>query len=218
MNRKEYKYQWYLKNRDRIIKNNKEYYQINKVVIAEKNKKRYYTDHDLKMEQRRKHYQEHKEKLAKDMKQYYEEHREERLKYAKKYRESHRKERNIYQRNRTKTDLKFNLNHKVSASIYKALKRNKNGYPWETFVDYGLDDLIENLTKTMPEDYTWQDYMKGKLQIDHIIPIIAFNFTKPEHIDFKRCWALDNLRLLPKKENMYKHTKLTKPFQPALSL
>ncbi|GAI73524.1 unnamed protein product, partial [marine sediment metagenome] len=43
----------------------------------------------------------------------------------------------------------------------------------------------------------WKDYLNRDLHIDHIIPKSAFNFTKPEHTDFKRCWALDNLRLLP---------------------
>ncbi|GAI61384.1 unnamed protein product, partial [marine sediment metagenome] len=38
------------------------------------------------------------------------------------------------------------------------------------------------------------------------------------HIDFKRCWALENLRLLPAKENMVKHNKLDRPFQPALRI
>jgi len=34
----------------------------------------------------------------------------------------------------------------------------------------------------------------------------------------KRCWALSNLRLLPAKENMIKHNKLDRPFQPALRI
>ena len=46
----------------------------------------------------------------------------------------------------------------------------------------------------------------------------AFNFSKPEHIDFKRCWSLENLRLLPAMENIKKHNKLFKPFQPALKI
>ncbi|MBA7551803.1 hypothetical protein ES705_44352 [subsurface metagenome] len=70
----------------------------------------------------------------------------------------------------------------------------------------------------MPAGYTWQDFLSGELHIDHIIPISAFNFTKPEHTDFKRAWALENLRLLPAKENMIKHDRLDRPFQPALKI
>ena len=47
---------------------------------------------------------------------------------------------------------------------------------------------------------------------------IFFNFTKPEHPDFERCWALKNLRLLTAKENNIKRAKLAKPFQPALKI
>lgn len=218
MTNKEYKYQWYLKNRDRIIKNNREYYQINKVIIAEKNKQRYYANLDLRIKHRKEYYQKHKEEIAKKFKQYYKEHREEKLKYAKIYREGHRKERNIYQNNRCKTDLRFNLDRKIRNSIRKALKGNKNGRHWEELVGYSLDALMNRLLQTMPKGYCWEDYLDNKLHVDHIIPISAHNYNKPEHIDFKRCWNLSNLRLLPAKENMCKNDKLTKPFQPALAI
>jgi len=70
----------------------------------------------------------------------------------------------------------------------------------------------------MPKGYCWQDFLEGKLHIDHKIPISAFNFTKSEHIDFKRCWALSNLQLLPARENIIKSNHLSKPFQPALKI
>jgi len=60
--------------------------------------------------------------------------------------------------------------------------------------------------------------MEGKLEVDHIIPISVWDFDRPEQINFKRCWALKNLRLLPKKENRIKHNKLIKPFQPCLAI
>ncbi|MBA7582514.1 hypothetical protein ES708_24444 [subsurface metagenome] len=98
------------------------------------------------------------------------------------------------------------------------LKVSKNGKGWETLVGYTTNDLKKRLRKTMPKGYTWQDFLSGKLHIDHIIPIAVFNFTKVEHIDFKRCWALSNLQLLPGKENMVKGDKMDKPFQPALRI
>ena len=123
-----------------------------------------------------------------------------------------------YLRKRLKTDLKFNLNHNIRRSIWESLKNEKAGRHWEDLIDYTLTDLIKRLNKTMPEGYTWQDYLQGKLQMDHIIPISVFNFSKPEHTDFKRCWALSNLRLLPAKENLRKSNKLDRPFQPALKI
>ena len=98
------------------------------------------------------------------------------------------------------------------------LRYGKGGRSWLSLVDYSVDQLKLRLKRTMPKGFTWEDFLGGRLHIDHIIPISAFNFTKPEHIDFKRCWALDNLQLLPKKENLVKSNKIDKPFQPSLLL
>ncbi|MBA7552117.1 hypothetical protein ES705_44671 [subsurface metagenome] len=106
----------------------------------------------------------------------------------------------------------------MGKAIWQSLHSNKDRNHWETLVGYTIGDLIKRLKKTLPEGYTWQDYLSGKLHIDHIIPISVFNFTKPEHIDFERCWALSNLQLLPAKENLLKHNKLIIPFQPALQI
>ena len=118
-----------------------------------------------------------------------------------------------YERNRRSGNLKVNLSERTSNAIRRALKDEKKGKHWEDLVGYTLVDLKKHLEKTLPEGYTWQE-----CHIDHIIPISAFNFTVPEHIDFKRCWALSNLRLLPARENIIKSNKLLRPFQPSLAV
>ena len=142
--------------------------------------------------------------------------------YAKRYYKDNlekvRKYHNQYNKDRDKIDLKFNLNRKIEKSIRLSLKGNKASRTWESLTGYTLNDLIERLNKTMPQGYDWQDCLSGELHIDHIIPISAFNFSKPEHTDFKRCWELENLQLLPAKENLIKHNNLDKPFQPALKI
>jgi 5-methylcytosine-specific restriction endonuclease McrA len=113
---------------------------------------------------------------------------------------------------------KYRLNATISQAICVSLQGVKAGRHWEDLVGYTLEELIKHLKKTMPEGYHWEDYINGKLHVDHIIPKSAFNFTKAEHIDFQRCWALSNLRLLSAKKNRQKKDKLYKPFQPALKL
>lgn len=83
-------------------------------------------------------------------------------------------------------------------------------------VDYTIEELERNLKAKIPKGYTWQDFLKGKLHIDHKTPVSVFNFTSPRDIDFKRCWALKNLQLLPIKENLSKNAKLNNHFQPSL--
>jgi len=122
------------------------------------------------------------------------------------------------ERDKRKTDLKYNLNRRMSAMVRNSLRGNKNGYHWENLIGYTLTDLLKHLNKTIPKGYTRQDCLNGRLHIDHIIPISAFNFSTPKHIDFKRCWALKNLRLLPAEENLRKNAKLFRPFQPAFAI
>ena len=205
-------------NKERISEHRKKYYKENKERISE-HKKEYY-----KVEK-------HKEYRKKCRQRYYQRNREREKdktmewlrnnpEYRKEYQNNPRVKikNNLRQRNRNKIDLKFNLNGRMSTAVNIALKNKKAGRCWETLVGYTLIDLIKRLNKTMPRDYTWKDFLIGELHIDHKIPISAFNFTRPEHIDFKKCWALSNLRLLPAKENLMKRNHLDKPFQPALRI
>lgn len=111
------------------------------------------------------------------------------------------------------------LNNRMRGGIRESLRNNsKNGRHWEDLVNYTIKDLIKRLKKTIPERYTWQDFLDGKLHIDHIIPISAFDFDNPEDFDFTRCWALNNLQLLTPHENYKKSKKLIKPFQTGLKI
>lgn len=107
------------------------------------------------------------------------------------------------------------LTKNISKGIHSSLKNGsgKRNRHWESLVPYNLSQLKKHLIKTIPIGYSWQDFLDGKLHIDHIIPINAFNFTKTEDLDFQRCWALLNLRFLPAFENMSKGAKILSHFQ-----
>jgi 5-methylcytosine-specific restriction endonuclease McrA len=230
---KEYQKQYYLKNKKRLLEDSKQYYLENK-----KHRKQYRLNNKTRIAKYKKQYSlENKEKIAEYRKQYYLKNREKHLekvrlwqlnnpektkeihqKYCQENKEKINEYSNDWQKNRRKIDIKYNLNSKISHSIYKSIRKNKNGYHWENLVEYTVKELKKHLEQTIPKGYTWQDFMEGKLHIDHIIPISVFNFNKPEHIDFKRCWSLKNLRLLPAEENLKKGNKLYKPFQPALKI
>ena len=109
------------------------------------------------------------------------------------------------------------LNANVSGAISASLRGNKNGRSWETLVGFTLNQLKVHLEKQFVDGMTWENY-GPEWHIDHIIPKSVFNFTIPEHIDFKRCWSLKNLQPLWAKENLVKYNKLEKPFQPSLPI
>lgn len=111
--------------------------------------------------------------------------------------------------------FKGRLTGNIKRAIYRCLKSGKYGHTF-SILGYSVKQLKGHLTKTMPQGYCWEDYLAGKLHIDHIIPISVHNFKTTEDIDFKRCWALKNLQLLPAFENLSKGAKLDKHFQPSL--
>lgn len=182
-----------------------------------------------KKEWSKQYYQENKERILTNHIQwrgnnpeYYKNWRKENKEHIRKYLENNHekilKQDNQWRKNKRRTDLKFNINSKMAIAIWASLKGNKNGRRWEDLVPYNFNQLKNHLGKTLPKNYTWQDYLDGELEIDHIHPISIFSFNKPTDYDFKRCWSLENLRLLTKKENGEKSNKLTRPFQPALKI
>ena len=110
------------------------------------------------------------------------------------------------------------LHSHISGAIRTALKGGKNNIPWETLVGYTLDKLKHHLEKKFLPGMTWENQGRHGWHIDHIIPRTAFNYTKPEDIDFKRCWALKNLQPLWAKDNITKNDKIDRPFQPSLAI
>jgi len=247
-NKKEYMKEYRLKNKEKIRKQRREHYQANKEILKEKTKQWYQKNKEKRREYQKQYIEKNKEYYRKYKKQYYmnnkeywkqyhlenKEKRNERtrqwnlenkekkkklqkqwvLKHYRYYRECC----NDWRNNKNRTDIKFNLNNRMRSAMSYSLKGNKAGRKWENLVGYTINDLTKHLNKTIPEGYTWQDYMKGELHIDHIIPISVFNFDHYNQIDFQRCWALDNLQLLPAKENIVKSNKLFKPFQLASKL
>ncbi|MDP2643698.1 MAG: hypothetical protein Q8P24_02045 [Desulfobacterales bacterium] len=109
-----------------------------------------------------------------------------------------------------------NLVFKISCAIYYALKNGSSGNHWEVLVGYTLPQLVEHLEKQFQEGMVWGNY--GEWHIDHKIPLAAHNFETPNDLDFKRAWALENLRPMWAPENQSKCAKLDSPFQPSLKL
>jgi len=111
---------------------------------------------------------------------------------------------------------KGKLNNSLSSAIAHSLKNGKANQHWEDIVGYTLLDLMKHLEKQFKTWMTWGNYGKDGWTIDHKIPISAFNYTKADDLDFRRCWALSNLQPMGAIENKIKSNKLIKHFQPSL--
>jgi len=117
-----------------------------------------------------------------------------------------------------KQNPKYRIHVRMSSGIRISLKGSKGGRKWESLTGYTSNDLKKHLESLFTDGMNWERFLAGEIHIDHIIPVSVFNFTSPEHIDFKRCWALENLQPLWAEDNRKKHDKLLKSFQPSLAL
>ena len=194
-------------------KRNPEKYRTYEKTRHEKNK-------EDRNEKSREYHHKNKEELSKKAK-------ERRLVRSDFYNENRRKKRELnpeyYReqqrqwRNRTITPRR-RLNSSMSGMVCQSIKDNKNGRHWESLVGYTLDDLMKHIEKQFQPGMTWENRGRNGWHVDHKIPVSVFNFTHPEHPDFKRCWELKNLQPLWAKENLKKGAKLEKHFQPRLAL
>jgi len=108
------------------------------------------------------------------------------------------------------------LNARISCLTRKYLREGKSRRHWEDLLGFTVKELKKHLEKRFLPGMSW-DNMK-LWDIDHKIPLIAFNFETPEDIDFRRAWKLKNLRPMWAIDNRKKGGKIESPFQPALAL
>lgn len=217
---KEYKKE----NREKLLVQRKKYYIKNEKEIELQQKKFYKDNKEEILIQHKKYYKDNKEERKAKQREYIKNNREAKRIYQKKYNKNNREMLNEKWKKLYHSKLKFNekfiISRKISSAIHHSLKGNKNGQHYEDLLKFTFDELkaylIKDLSKNYP-DYTWQDYIDGLLHLDHIIPIDVFNFSKPIDIDFQKCWALSNLRLIPAHENLSKSNKLKEPFQPSFA-
>lgn len=207
-----YAQEYRLKNKDKF----KEYYLKNKDKIKKQAKEHYLKNKDKVIEQLRIYRLKNKDKVKEYNKEYNERYYLKNKEKIGEYRLKNRERDLEYIKLKRKTDLKFRLNMNISTAIRTSLHGNKNGRHWEDLVGFNLTQLKRHLEKQFIESMTWDNY--GEWHIDHKIPKSAFNFTKPEHTGFKKCWALENLQPMWAKDNFSKHDKLYYDFQRHLAI
>jgi len=146
-------------------------------------------------------------------KEYYWAHHEEQ---KKRIRASHKKRtKQGYNVKKLRESPKLRLYNRISCAIRRTIK-DKKRRKWEKLVGYTIEELRVHLESQFQDGMTWGNY--GEWHIDHEVPLAVFNFDSPEQIDFKRCWAMENLQPMWAKENLSKGARIEKHFQPMLKL
>jgi hypothetical protein len=165
-------------------------------------RKRYYSSLPENKARRREKYQRNRDKL---------------LQASKEWIKRNRKSISAKALARYHADPAHNIRTRFMTRMRESLRVKKpHGSHWFDLLGYTFDALKRHLERKFLPGMSWDNM--GEWHIDHIIPVTAFNFTSVDDADFKRCFALTNLRPMWAEDNMRKSASLEKPFQPSLAM
>ena len=181
---KEYRHNYYIKNKERLRKQQKEYH------------KKWYAKNKEEKQRKNNVWLENNKEKRKEYLEIYEKENHDRILKRKLERRKKRKE----------TDIIFKLKEQVRDTIKKSFRGILKGKRGKTKEILGcdLDFFIDYLLETYKNNYGVDYDNKEKVHIDHIIPLATAK-TKEDVI--KLC-HYTNLQLLKAKDNLSKNDKL----------
>lgn len=128
---------------------------------------------------------------------------------------------NLRERNKRKQDPVWRLRKYIGSKITRALASNGShkNMSFLKAVPYTMKELKVHLEKQFEPWMTWvnhgpynrktwddNDPTTWKWSLDHIIPQSDLPYTSMTDDNFKKCWALSNLRPLSAKQNLIEGT------------
>jgi len=172
-----------------------------------------------RQEYKKSYYEDNKTQIKEYQKNNQEEIRKYKQEWCKKNTEKSKIHRRAYLNDRYKSDPLFRLHRIVSKATYESLRKidsSKNNQsvlkflPFESWAK--LKNHIEkqfepwmtwdNQGKYDPKTWNDNDQSTWTWQLDHIIPQSRFKYSSMNDEEFRKCWALDNLRPYPSKHNV----------------
>jgi len=117
---------------------------------------------------------------------------------------------------RRKEDTSYRLRHQISCLIRAQFKKflfSKNGEQTWKHLPYAPRQLKEHLESLWEPWMNWDNYgstnkNKRTWCIDHVVPQSVLPYDSMEHINFLKCWSLNNLRPLESFANLKKSNKI----------
>lgn len=116
------------------------------------------------------------------------------------------------QKIKRRTDPAFAIHMRVSSSVRNSLGRSRLGTSWINFLNFSSADLHAHLERQFTEGMTWERFMAGEIEIDHIIPVSFFRPSAVDSLEFRMCWNLKNLQPLWRLDNRLKRDALPANF------
>jgi hypothetical protein len=133
------------------------------------------------------------------------------LEQMKKYDEDHynniRKIKSETAKKKKETDILYVLQARMATLLWMSMYEHTRKRSWTSLVPYSVEDLKEHLEHKFTQNMTWNDFLQGKIHIDHIMSRSKLGYPVPHDINFQKLWALDNLQPLWAKDNIKKGAK-----------
>ena len=152
-------------------------------------------------------YIKNKQKVLERSKINYQKSKDRKLETCKIWRDNNKDKYRGYAQKRRST-VEGSINNRMSNGIRQALKEDKNGRHWESFVGYNKENLKRHIEALFTAGMNWSEFLKGEIHIDHIVPVSFFKFDSAEDVEFKYCWSLHNLQPLSAFDNLSKGNKI----------
>jgi len=204
---------WVSKNKERVAKQKQLWVQKNCKAVQESKKKWYEENHDRMCQLNAQNHIKNKEERNLKARKYYKEN----IHKFREYKNKNRQRINAWRCKKEKENRDTNPAYKmriyVSNSIHRCLKKNsgsKGGISCLTKIDYSINELKKHLESQFESWMNWDNYGvyktdgKKTWQIDHIIPQSKLLYNSMDHPNFKKCWALSNIRPLESYSNLIK--------------
>lgn len=116
-----------------------------------------------------------------------------------------RANRNARHAERLSSDPLYLLERRVRAGIRYTMSskwRNRRRSKLEPLLGYTFAELRQHIERQFLPGMGWHN--RNEWHIDHIVPIASFDIGEYGDAEFKRCWAITNLRPLWADENIRK--------------
>ena len=205
------------KNKIKLAQKSKTYREKNKEKIS-KNKKIWYTKNKINQIKKSKdRYKNNKQEMSIYNKNYYRKNSTKIKSYSSNYKKNNKSKRNEYEKIKRNNDPSYKLRLIISTSIREALFSNgssKNKKSCWNYISYSKIELKQHIENLFDSWMTWKNHgvydpktwddndpSTWKWQLDHITPQSDLPYSSMEDENFKKCWALGNLRPYSAKLN-----------------
>lgn len=216
-NSKNYHKNYRLKNREHLNQKSKDFYNKNQDQILTSKKAKYLNNREDKLHYQKQYNLNNSLKIREYNKLWHLNNKNYNLEYRSKNRKKVNLNKRNYEKKRREVDIYYRFQSYWRVKFLNKIKEyqiDKIKFDMNIF-GYSIDMLLNHLASQFEpwmhwgnwgiyKAYLWDDNDSSTWtwQIDHIIPQSDLPYNNVNHPNFKKCWALENLRPLSAKQNI----------------